>query len=509
MQNAFFKSVALRDCIPGVDSIQFTRFDTLKNALILSGLFEELGDKKIGLTEDGALILENFARCEGRLTKYGSRDIDFHKYMSSIENGAFDVISQDNALLYQGLYPNIVKYATALETTPIDPQSALKWDQQIIRYGAPGTGKSFHIDEEAKKYASTIRTTFHPDTDYASFVGAYKPSTSKQLCYGLDSQGNTKYIFDLTTNEPLKQNQVEYVFIKQAFIKAYIQAWKLFRETYKDDTVLQPQILVIEEINRGNCAQIFGDIFQLLDRKKGFSEYPIIADEDIRRCLLSEDKPDDPSFGEYGLQLSLRQRAAINKLYDLPGKPSRGIADKICNGECLVLPCNFFIFATMNTSDQSLFPMDSAFKRRWSWQYEPINYKDASTFKIQIGEGDNVKNYPWDEFLLRINRKIALDLHSGAKQLGNRFIKTSSNIITQDEFVNKVLFFLFTDAYKDEDSFGLYFFEKDESSDDVWLFENIFDAGRDISTLCSGFLDHLKRDFNISDYLQSKIQSNE
>jgi 5-methylcytosine-specific restriction endonuclease McrBC GTP-binding regulatory subunit McrB len=133
------------------------------------------------------------------------------------------------------------------------------------------------------------------------------------------------------------------------FTNAYIAAW---------ENTKKPVYLVIEEINRGNCAQIFGDLFQLLDRDKetGKSEYPIKADKDLV--------------------------AHIEKVL---GAGHEGIK----NSE-LCLPPNLIIYATMNTSDQSLFPMDSAFKRRWSWIYEPINYVDASKAnKYQVDEEDN------------------------------------------------------------------------------------------------------------------------
>ena len=127
--------------------------------------------------------------------------------------------------------------------------------RQQIYYGAPGTGKSHEINRltEGK---NVVRTTFHPDSDYSTFVGAYKPS--------MKPTGVT-----LASGE--REEVITYKFIPQAFTRAYVEAWKTTNEVY----------LVIEEINRGNCAQIFGDLFQLLDRKDGVSEYPVEADTDL------------------------------------------------------------------------------------------------------------------------------------------------------------------------------------------------------------------------------------
>ena len=328
LQNQFFKAVTGRECT-SADDIQFARFDALRSTLVESGLFSFTEDRKLSVTAEGRMILEDFYNHEGRLTKFNPRKVEkkeiyLHQYMCAIENGVFDIISDDNASIYDSLYPNIVKISRNLVASEVKPVAEIKLPYQVIRYGAPGSGKSFNTDKVIKESLNSvfsgkfdknyIRTTFHPDTDYSSFVGSYKPSSSLKNVYGLDADGNTKSLMDLATDNQLREVQVEYKFVKQAFIKSYIQAWKSFKESYKNDEKLIPQFLVIEEINRGNCAQIFGDIFQLLDRKLGFSEYPIIADEDIRKCLIAEETEDDPSFGEYGLQLSLRQRAAINRI---------------------------------------------------------------------------------------------------------------------------------------------------------------------------------------------------
>ena len=282
-----------------------------------------------------------------------------------------------------------------------------KISKNLIYYGAPGTGKSHEVkkqtgelldDGEERDLPNVFRTTFHPDTDYASFMGCYKPTMKP----------TSKEEKTLTG----KDEEIVYEFVPQAFTDAYIYAYKTGEPTY----------LVIEEINRGNCAQIFGDLFQLLDRKGGKSEYKIKADKDLANYL-------------------------IEKL----GEDSEGIKEgKLC------LPANLNILATMNTSDQSLFPMDSAFKRRWEWEYIPINYGTdikSGTFEITIGE----KAYPWVGFIKEVNKRIFDLTQSEDKQLGNFFIKHS---VDEKEFKSKVMFFLWYEVLRDETENNKYFFYK-------------------------------------------------
>lgn len=344
---------------------------------------------------------------------------------------------------------------------------------QQIYYGAPGTGKSHETNKVAKIYPNTIRTTFHPDSDYSTFVGTYKPTTTTNYKYGLDSVGKTVPI-GLSKDEngktiPFDEKKVEYKFVKQSFLKAYIKAWKSFRETCVDGGEIAPQFLIIEEINRGNCAQIFGDLFQLLDRnKEGFSEYPIETDEDIVKALL-EDKPEDKlSFGMKGLELLPEQMNYINSVFNKDSGLELNVAEKICKGEVLVLPCNFYIWATMNTSDQSLFPIDSAFKRRWEWKYMKIREgKDENgevlNWKIIVKDKDknNVnilgrEDLSWWEFIQKINEIIASMTLSADKQLGYFFCKAKEGVIDERTFVGKVIFYLWNDVFKDygfEDSY--------------------------------------------------------
>lgn len=344
---------------------------------------------------------------------------------------------------------------------------------QVVYYGAPGTGKSFKTNEVVGRYSETIRTTFHPDSDYSTFVGAYKPTNTTEDKYGLDSVGNTVAIGIEKDSSykviPIKEKKIEYKFVKQAFLKAYIKAWNLFKDSCVDGQEMSPQFLVIEEINRGNCAQIFGDLFQLLDRKNGFSEYPIEADEDIQKALL-EDKPEDGlSFGEKGLQLTPEQIIYINTQFDKEGQPSQKVAEKISFGQVLVLPPNFYIWATMNTSDQSLFPIDSAFKRRWDWKYvricegkkkdgSPLNYRIRFTIPEIDGKPAETVDEKWWDFVKEINKQIEEATKSEDKKLGFFFCKPDkkandadecNTIISAETFVGKVVFYLWQDVFKD------------------------------------------------------------
>ena len=300
---------------------------------------------------------------------------------------------------------------------------------QQIFYGAPGTGKSHTIKEETKE-SDVIRTTFHPDTDYSTFVGAYKPTTALlPIC---DELGQPMKIGATT----LHKEQIVYEFVAQSFLQAYVNAWKKFD---KDDK----QYLVIEEINRGNCAQIFGDLFQLLDRNDyGFSDYPIKADADMKRQLQK-------AFAG----LVIAQKDKINAMYE-----GKDIVSQVLNGDILLLPNNLYIWATMNTSDQSLFPIDSAFKRRWDWTYMPIS--DAEKNWIIEVDGNN---YDWWLFLEKINEKIGSTTNSEDKKLGYFFCKAQDGVISAKTFVGKVIFYLWNDVFKDYE-FGDAIFNDEDGS---------------------------------------------
>lgn len=310
---------------------------------------------------------------------------------------------------------------------------------QIIYYGAPGTGKS-HTINEATKGENVIRTTFHPDTDYSTFVGAYKPTTTEETV--ITVIGTEAIPVRDANGEEYKESKIIYEFVPQAFLQAYIAAWKKYADSESGEP--RKQYLVIEEINRGNCAQIFGDLFQLLDRNdSGFSEYPIKTDADMKKQLQKAFK---------GLNIS--QKDSINAMFK---EHSTDIVKEVLNGDLLLLPNNLYIWATMNTSDQSLFPIDSAFKRRWEWQYIPISdaHKD---WTIEVG--DNY--YDWWQFIEKINDLISKTTDSEDKKLGYFFCKADVNdIIKADRFVGKVLFYLWNDVFKDYDFYDSVFNDTD------------------------------------------------
>lgn len=250
-----------------------------------------------------------------------------------------------------------------------------------IFYGAPGTGKSHKVKELVRgKEARTERVTFHPEYDYSSFVGGYKPT--------MDGEN------------------IRYEFVPQAFTNIYVNSWNDLGNNY---------YLVIEEINRGNCAEIFGDIFQLLDRS---NNYEITPSKELKEYLTIQFES-NPNI----------------------------------DGNKLVLPPNLNILATMNTSDQSLFPMDSAFKRRWDWEYIPINYEfsddnQSSKFRVKISENES---FSWLSFIKSVNEYIKQNDNLGMdKCIGNYFIKPVDEYIELDTFINKALFYLWNDVFKDE-----------------------------------------------------------
>lgn len=527
---------------------------------------------------------------------------------------------------------------------------------QQIFYGAPGTGKSFTIDKETKN-ESVIRTTFHPDSDYSTFVGSYKPVMDDVEAKVVPVVVNNSATLTNPNASSFTEKKITYKFVRQAFLKAYIEAWKKYTKTsaplpnnptkivtfttndskffinavydgglrlskesistkewikyvwerlwktgvfqyeksytqnafgqavakwifdkvpqctkdkfedgwkilmeeikdgksvavknitqtyhlsegekkdeisvwiedagksyknledcYKgikkgrvtdqaivellkgynsedfddaweqlresvennneslpenndsnetDEKTIAPQFLVIEEINRGNCAQIFGDIFQLLDRNdEGFSEYPIEADTDLQKEL-------EQAFSELESDINVE-----SKIKKYKSNYDKTLSEDIQEGRILLLPPNLYIWATMNTSDQSLFPMDSAFKRRWEWEYIPICYDEttqdgnvnkAYDFKITIEK----REFSWINFLRVVNLLVRDATDSEDKQMGNFFIKHD---VEEKEFISKVMYYLWSEVCKDNFGSRQNFFRKED--DKEFSFNDLFE----------------------------------
>jgi hypothetical protein len=329
--------------------------------------------------EDSLRTLKNVLREDNQIYFFKKNKEDKYYILAT----RIELFNDDKFL---AINPNLSRSDNTMfhlsEISSPDIDSSKLSPSNIIYYGAPGTGKSHKVKQKVQgKEERTERVTFHPEYDYSSFIGGYKPT--------------------------MDGDNIRYEFVPQAFTNIYVKAWNDLDNDY---------YLVIEEINRGNCAEIFGDIFQLLDRT---NDYKITPSKELK---------------EY-LEIQLLGNTNID-------------AAK------LLLPPNLNILATMNTSDQSLFPMDSAFKRRWDWEYIPINYSrdedknSSAKFVVNISDDESFK---WLDFIEKINEKISNNDNLGMdKCLGNYFIKPKKDEIKIETFVNKAIFYLWNDVFKDE-----------------------------------------------------------
>ena len=270
-----------------------------------------------------------------------------------------------------------------------------------ILFGAPGTGKSFTLNHEKDVLLAEggeyERVTFHPDYSYANFVGTYKPVPCKD-------NGD--------------KDAITYSYVPGPFMRTYVKALQNSKTGAP-----KPFLLMIEEINRANVAAVFGDVFQLLDRGDDeVSDYPIQASEDIKKYLAGE----------------------------LGGNPEDYSEIRI--------PDNMFIWATMNSADQGVFPMDTAFKRRWDFTYLGINDSEAGIVgkKVTLGQGEYSRNVEWNVLRKAINEELLTYKVNEDKLMGPYFI-SKKNLPEGNEidpvlftriFKNKVLMYLFDDAAK-------------------------------------------------------------
>lgn len=477
--------------------------------------------KNINNYSDFKRINETIAKIKG-VEKYDIYSCVHTKELQDMidllyENEEFKAYNTKGGNQYSNALETYLKFLHAKEIFSEEtkkPKYSPDLSLQQIYYGAPGTGKSKAI-KDLTFGEDIIRTTFHPDSDYASFVGTYKPITEEVVlrdCYG-------KKVIDEETGKEVNEERIAYKFIPQAFLEAYVEAWKKLGsktiekgdksnnrihpalldtpEIFTKNKASKKQYLIIEEINRGNCAQIFGDLFQLLDRNEyGFSDYPIVADKDMQKYLEKEFE---------GWEITNKDK--INQLYG-----EANMVSLILKGERLVLPSNLYIWATMNTSDQSLFPIDSAFKRRWDWKYVPIREgRDKETnapLNWRINTGD--KQYDWWSFVSKINELTGSLTNSEDKKLGYFFCKANNEEINTNLFVSKVIFYLWNDVFKD------YGFDDKDFQDEegkILSFDRFYQDINGVTNVnvdnVELFLENLGVDEFISDEEEEYINANE
>lgn len=246
----------------------------------------------------------------------------------------------------------------------------------ILYYGVPGSGKSHEIDQIIIQERSE-RVVFHPDYSYADFVGQILPRVIKL--------------------EGEREGRLRYVFEPGPFTK-------MLKKAYNDPSVMY--YLVIEEINRGNAPAIFGDVFQLLDRKNDGSGKYNISNYDIAKAIFGDDHEEDP----------------------------------------IRMPSNLTILATMNTSDQNVFTLDTAFQRRWEMHLVQNDVYKAKHADRKI-EGSDVS---WGKFAEVTNSEIIRfgeEIGSAEdKRLGAYFAQIRE--LKKDRFPEKVMKYLWDDAFK-------------------------------------------------------------
>jgi 5-methylcytosine-specific restriction endonuclease McrBC GTP-binding regulatory subunit McrB len=349
---------------------------------------------------------------------------------------------------------------------------------QKIIFGSPGTGKSHRIDSEiipndlqidaSKNPENIIKAVFHPEYTYSDFIGKLLPIT--------------------------RGGKVEYNFYEGHFLRALGQAYKNYIRAHDkqgnllDGASIENVVLVIDEINRGNSSSIFGSIFQLLDRdESGWSSYSIningvafIRILELIGVSFSYDSRGD--VDEY----KLKPYDGVKKLETLQEKINFLKFDLI--NRTIKIPPNLSIVATMNTSDSSIYYMDSAFKRRWDWEF--IDIKSARIFS----DGVAFKNRnEWINFLEKLNEFIRSNHRYirgiEDKQIGQYFIK--SYVIEKSIIQSKLMFFLWDSVFaRDKKPLASLIY-----ADDASMYDNLITFG-DFAKQVDIFIEKIK-DYNV------------
>jgi 5-methylcytosine-specific restriction endonuclease McrBC GTP-binding regulatory subunit McrB len=298
---------------------------------------------------------------------------------------------------------------------------------QKILFGSPGTGKSHRIEYEIvpkelgiENPQNIVKTVFHPEYTYGYFMGKLLPVT--------------------------KSTKVEYHFYEGHFLKALARAYRNIL-LQKDDEEVKNVALVIDEINRGNSSAIFGTIFQLLDRRQdGWSDYAInVSELELHKILLliGFDDGGNVGFYKYG---KAKNPKALEEYQDVLSKIKIYVDGSNVVGSSVRIPPNLSILATMNTSDNSIYFMDSAFKRRWDWEF--VNWDDSKPPAATYGKGGTLEEDNWRKLIKNLNGFIKSH-HASVrgiedKQVGYYFIKQP---VTAEQIQNKLMFFLWDSVF--------------------------------------------------------------
>lgn len=391
-ENAMAKNIVNYDPHDYILAIE-TNIDNETSRRDLRSMFDYL-DSYIAQGKDS-----NFVRCGNGCHQSGIYQAAFIKIR---ENG----MEKPDVLINYITYFDNRPYMNSITDNVSEEKKTESAVHNRIVFGAPGTGKSRLLAEDSVIFGNNVeRVTFHPNYSYANFVGTYKP---------------------IMTDNTNSNKEISYEYVPGPFMRIYTQAINHPEEKY---------LLLIEEINRANVAAVFGDVFQLLDRKNGESEYPIATSEDIKAFLM-------------------------NNLECLKGKRIDEFSDEECKlYQEMRIPENMFIWATMNSADQGVFPMDTAFKRRWEFEYIGVDKeaKKVEKYIIPIGDEEHRRYVKWNDLRERINDILSSDdcKVNEDKLLGPFFISKSmleSACEKEDRFVkafeSKVIMYLFEDAMK-------------------------------------------------------------
>ena len=368
-----------------------TKEENVKYCQMVYELYGYLGKRGKADWKDGDYSPNANERIINTLTTLGlvaqvKKENEITSYALTKES--FELLRVLNINLEKSVRGNVATIKSKVATNIDHPHNR-------ILFGAPGTGKSHTLKKNSNECfheGNVERVTFHPNYSYSQFVGTYKP---KPVTVG--------------------GTDITYEYVPGPFLRQLVKAMKSKMYSKNNGTVPENYLLIIEEINRANVASVFGDVFQLLDRNGGESEYSITTSEDMRVHLADKLGGDKEEY------------------------------------KSIKLPNNFYIWATMNSADQGVFPMDTAFKRRWSFEYIDIDAGQEKIEEIIVKLGKNKEKVKWNELRNKINDKL-INLNINEDKLLGPFFLSLEELQSEDKFdrafKSKLLMYLYEDVLR-------------------------------------------------------------